>query len=209
VTRTTRTLLLTSVNNFGKIADSMKSEKLTLAKNGVGETVKDKFAYHNLWETTMSYTQNPVTKEIENIIPGVLKPEMLPYVHRSPKREVFVVLKEEDVFGENSKEREELKDWLKNSKTNGLPHCCYIEEIQQDGITFQSTCMQPVEMVIGLDINASIKYRKGACGEEHGLAIMGKITDNLNSKPENNLIIEEWEDWDYMHPPIFVTYKNR
>ncbi len=209
MTRTTRTLLLTSVNNFGKIADSMKSEKLTLAKNGVGETVKDKFAYHNLWETTMSYTQNPVTKEIENIIPGVLKPEMLPYVHRSPKREVFVVLKEEDVFGENSKEREELKDWLKNSKTNGLPHCCYIEEIQQDGITFQSTCMQPVEMVIGLDINASIKYRKGACGEEHGLAIMGKITDNLNSKPENNLIIEEWEDWDYMHPPIFVTYKNR
>lgn len=208
MTGITRTLLLTSAGNFGKIADSMNLERPTLARNGVDETLKDKFSYHNLWETTMSYTQNPITKKIENIVPGVLKPEMLPYVHRSPKREVFVVLKEEEVFRDDSRKGEELKDWLKNSKTNGLPHCCYIEEEKRDGITYQSTCIQPVEMVIGLDVNASIKYRKGACGEEHGLAIMGKITDNLHAKPVHTSIINEWEDWDYMHPPIFVIVQK-
>ena len=180
----------------------------TRSKNGITDDLKQSFLYENLWETPAQIIENPETKKIEKIIPGIVKQEILPYIRRSVKRNLFVEIKAEEVFDEDSEGMEELHDWLKNGKIKGLPHCCYNEEVEQDEIKYSASCIRPINIAIGLDL-ASVKYRKGACGETHGLSIMGKITDNLCSKSEHTEIINEWEDWDYAHPPIFVTLQKR
>lgn len=169
--------------------------------------VEERFDYRSLWAIPAKLIRDPRTGELIKI-PGELKEELKPYVHRSPNEEVFVVVEAQEVYEEDSATMEEMKDLLVNGKTKGIPHCCYLKAVELDGMKFTDSCSRPTAMMIGLDIPYSARYQKSACGEEHALKIMGAITDNLNKRSVDNTVIEEYEDWDYDYPPIFVVAKK-
>jgi hypothetical protein len=100
-----------------------------------------------------------------------------------------------------------IKEFMKKGSINGNPYCAYMEQLDDKGIGL-ALCMKRPQMFIDLDITSRRLVRQ-VCGEEHAFELMNDVVSHLFApvKPGTS-IIDEGDDWDFIHPPIFVITKR-
>ena len=99
---------------------------------------------------------------------------------------------------------EAMQERMRKGHMNGNPYCAYQEYMDSKGDTI-ALCIGKPQLVVDLDLS-SRRLVKHACSEEHATEIMDAVVTKLFVPAvPGTLIIDEGDDWDFIHPPIFVV----